>query len=109
MNFWTYIVTNKKYGTLYIGYTDEIYRRTYEHKQKIIAGFTKKYGLNKLVYYEPHETREQAKIREKQIKEWKRDWKINLIENFNPHWQDLLSSLDQELSCGIMDPNLRRG
>ena len=88
-----YIMTNKKNGTLYIGVTSNIIKRVYHHKNKLVDGFTKKYNLTKLVYYEVYETIDEAIKREKQLKNWKREWKINLIESVNPQWLDLYDSI----------------
>jgi len=88
-----YIMTNKKNGTLYIGVTSNIIKRVYHHKHKLVDGFTKKYNLTKLVYYEVYETIDEAIKREKQLKNWKREWKINLIESVNPQWLDLYDSI----------------
>jgi putative endonuclease len=88
-NFWVYILASSHYGTLYIGMTGDLIKRIWEHKQKAVAGFTKEYNVDRLVYFERHETSEDVAKREKQIKEWKRDWKINLIEHENPNWEDL--------------------
>lgn len=88
-NYYVYIMASKKNGTLYIGMTNDLIRRVYQHKAGEIEGFTKKYGIDKLVYYE-HTTDVRAAIqREKQLKEWQREWKINLIEKMNPKWDDL--------------------
>lgn len=84
-----YILTNRKNGVLYIGLTNNLKRRIYEHKKGMVEGFTKKYHLKSLVYYEVFEDINQAILREKRIKKWKRDWKIKLIESKNPQWQDL--------------------
>ncbi len=84
-----YILTNKKNGTLYIGMTGNLERRMFEHKNKMIDGFTKKYGLDKLVYFEMYQHVNDAITREKRLKSWKRQWKINLIEKDNPKWNDL--------------------
>jgi putative endonuclease len=84
-----YIITNKKYGTLYIGVTSNLVKRVYEHKNKLVDGFSKKYNLSKLVYYELFENMESAIIREKRLKKWNREWKLELIDNFNPNWEDL--------------------
>lgn len=75
--------------TLYIGVTNDLIRRVYEHKNKLIDGFTKKYNITKLVYYEVFNTSEEAIRREKQLKNWHRQWKINLIESVNKDWTDL--------------------
>lgn len=91
--FWVYILSSGHYGTLYVGMTGNLVKRIYEHKQKAVEGFTKDYDVTNLVYFERHDTPEMAATREKQIKEWKRDWKINLIEQSNPHWNDLYESI----------------
>ena len=88
-----YIMANKKRGTLYVGYTKNLQRRVNEHKEKKIEGFTKKYGLDKLVYYEHFRVPQAAIAREKNIKAWKREWKLRLIEEFNPEWNDLFFEL----------------
>jgi len=84
-----YILTNKRNGTLYTGVTGYLVERTWEHKEKLVPGFTEKYGIGYLVWYEVHASPDAAIIREKQIKKWKRAWKVDLIENFNPAWSDL--------------------
>lgn len=84
-----YIVTNKKNGTLYIGSTNDLYRRATEHKQSLIKGFSKQYGLTKLVYAEPCPDVTTALLAERRYKKYKRQWKINLIEKMNPNWDDL--------------------
>jgi putative endonuclease len=78
---------------LYIGSTDNLIRRVWEHRAKVREGFTKKYGVDKLVWYEVHETREGAFRRERQLKKWNRAWKLRLIERFNPGWRDLYDEL----------------
>ncbi len=93
MDAFVYILANKKYGALYIGVTSNLTKRIYEHKEKLLAGFTKRYGVSRLVYYERSNNISSAIEREKQLKRWHRDWKINLIESFNPDWNDLWSSL----------------
>ena len=85
-------MTNKS-KTLYIGITSDLYRRVFEHKQKFVNGFTKKYNINKLVYYEITNDVNAAIVREKQIKRWRREKKIKLIEGFNPEWRDLSMEL----------------
>jgi putative endonuclease len=84
-----YLLASKPYGTLYVGSTFELARRVWQHKTRAIPGFTTKYGVDRLVWFETHERLETALVRERQIKKWKRDWKINLIERENPHWADL--------------------
>lgn len=91
--FYVYLLASKPYGTLYIGMTTKLLRRVWEHKNKLVPGFTRKYGVDRLVWFEVHEDREAALHREKQMKEWKRDWKIELIERDNPHWLDLYRNL----------------
>jgi len=87
--YYVYMLTNKNNRVLYIGITNDLPRRIYEHKNKLINGFTKKYNLNKLIYYETTEDIFSALEREKQLKNWHREWKLNLINNFNPKWIDL--------------------
>lgn len=89
MNYFIYILASKKNGTLYIGMTNNLFKRVYEHKQKKVEGFTKKYNINKLVYFEEYNTPTEAIIREKRLKKWKREWKLKLIEDKNPLWIDL--------------------
>ena len=84
-----YILASKRNGTLYVGVTSDLPDRMVEHKQGLIEGFTKRYKVHHLVYYEMRETMPQAIRREKQIKDWKRLWKIGLIESMNPEWLDL--------------------
>ena len=86
---YVYILTNKSNKVLYIGVTNNLSRRVYEHKNKLVEGFTKKYKLTRLVYYEIGDSIEDAIRREKQFKNWHRDWKMNLISQFNPEWKDL--------------------
>ncbi len=93
MAFYVYIVTNKKYGVLYTGMTDDINKRAWMHREHILPGFSDKYNCERLVWYEVHESRENAFTRERQIKEWKRAWKIEMIENMNPSWNDLAEEL----------------
>lgn len=84
-----YIMASHKRGTLYVGVTSNLIQRVWQHKEGIALGFTQKYGVKKLVYYELHECIESAILREKQIKKWHRQWKINLIHHTNPDWDDL--------------------
>ena len=84
-----YILASEKYGTLYIGVTSDLIKRIWEHKNDLVAGFTKQYGVHTLVWFELHGTMESAISREKALKAWKRDWKSNLIEATNANWRDL--------------------
>ncbi|HXP06425.1 MAG TPA: GIY-YIG nuclease family protein [Stellaceae bacterium] len=88
-----YLLSSKPRGTLYVGSTSDLVRRVWEHKIKAIPGFTAKYGVHRLVWFEIHESLAAAAQRERRIKEWKRVWKIELIETDNPHWIDLYPSL----------------
>ena len=92
-NYYVYILTNKPNGTLYIGVTNDLARRIYEHRNKLINGFTKKYNLKKLIYFEVFDRIEDAILREKRLKKWNRQWKIELIEKTNPNWIDLYERL----------------
>lgn len=87
--FYVYILASQRNGTLYIGLTNDIERRIAEHKNKIYQGFTAKYNVNMLIYFEEHDTYDEAVTREKQLKKWKRIWKLNLIGKENPDWKDL--------------------
>ena len=89
MNCYVYLLASRKHGTLYIGVTNDLIRRVYEHKNKLLPGFTSKYEIDRLVWFEDHDNPSSAIAREKQIKKWRRDWKINLIEGGNPDWRDL--------------------
>jgi putative endonuclease len=87
--FCVYIMTNQPRGTLYIGVTSDLPKRVWQHKNKVVEGFTAEYELDQLVYYERCSDAEQAILREKRLKNWKRQWKLQLIENNNPKWDDL--------------------
>jgi len=89
MSFWVYMLASRRNGTLYIGMTDDLVRRVWQHQTGAIAGFTRKYGVKMLVWYEQHESREVALQRERQMKKWNRAWKVQTIEKFNPQWIDL--------------------
>ena len=91
--YWVYILASYRNGTLYIGVTNNLMRRVWEHKNDFIKGFTHKYRVHMLVYYEPCESIESAIIREKQLKVWHRKWKIRLIEEMNPEWKDLYEEI----------------
>jgi putative endonuclease len=88
-----YILASKRNGTLYIGVTSDLIKRVWEHKNDLVEGYTKQYGVHQLVYFEMHEDMESAIQREKQLKKWNRDWKIDLIEKDNLEWADLYDSL----------------
>lgn len=88
-----YILASQRNGTLYTGVTSDIAKRVWEHKERSAKGFTKEYRVEKLVYYELHEDMYEAITREKQIKKWNRDWKIELIEKDNPEWRDLYDTI----------------
>lgn len=92
-NYYIYIITNKKGGVLYIGITHDLRKRIYQHKNKTIEGFSSRYNLVKLVYFEHHTKKWDAAERERKLKNWKRQWKIELIEKTNPNWDDLYDSL----------------
>ncbi len=93
MSFFAYILASRRNGTLYIGMTDDLVRRVWQHRTGLVAGFTKQYGVKMLVWYELHETRESAFQRERQLKKWNRAWKLRLIEKFNPQWRDLADEI----------------
>jgi putative endonuclease len=88
-----YILASKRNGTLYIGVTSDLVKRVWEHKSDLVEGFTKQYQVHQLVWYETSESMESVITREKQLKEWKRQWKVDLIEKANPYWNDLYPSL----------------
>ncbi|HPR53288.1 MAG TPA: GIY-YIG nuclease family protein [Deltaproteobacteria bacterium] len=90
---YVYILANKRNGTLYVGVTSDITKRIYEHKNNLIEGFSKRYNVHELVYYEVHDNIESAILREKQIKKWNRRWKLRLIEEMNPEWRDLYQEI----------------
>ena len=91
--YYVYILASKRNGILYIGITNNLMNRVYQHKQGMVKGFTKKYHVDKLVYYEETNNVNSAISREKQMKKWKRNWKISLIERTNPEWKDLYNNL----------------
>jgi putative endonuclease len=91
--FYVYLLASEPNETLYAGVTSDLVKRVWEHKTKAVAGFTAKYGVDRLMWFEHHEDWESAIRREKQIKEWQRNWKIELIERENPHWLDLYRDL----------------
>ena len=91
--FYVYIMTSRRNGTLYIGMSSNLVQRVWNHKNNMVEGFTEKYKVKHLVYYEVHDSAESAIIREKQIKKWRRKWKLRLIEEQNPRWEDLYSKI----------------
>jgi len=97
-DFYVYIMASQRNGTLYIGVTSDLVKRVYEHKNNVVEGFTRKYGIHVLVYYEKHLSAESAIRREKRLKSWKRQWKLALIEKDNPKWLDLYPNITG--SCG---------
>lgn len=95
-SYYVYILASQRNGTLYIGVTNDLIRRVQEHKSGEVAGFTKKYKVNRLVYFEDADDVDVAIYREKQLKKWKRAWKLKLIEQDNPEWRDLYNEIMQE-------------
>jgi putative endonuclease len=93
MGFWVYILASRRGGTLYVGVTRDLIRRVFEHREGLVPGFTKRYGIKMLVYYERHDTARAAIQREKNIKHWPREWKIDLILSINPDWHDLYNDI----------------
>ena len=92
-HYYVYILASKIGGTLYIGVTNNLIRRVQEHREKLVDGFTKQYNVTKLVYFETHTDVEAAITREKQMKKWNRAWKVRLIEESNPNWDDLYNQI----------------
>ncbi len=90
---YVYILASKPYGTLYIGATSDLVGRVWQHRENVVEGFTQKYDVHRLVWYEIHERMDAAILREKQLKKWNRDWKIRLIESENPDWSDRFPQL----------------
>ncbi len=93
MAFFVYMLASKRNGTLYVGMTDDLVKRVWQHRSEIVPGFTKRYGVKTLVWHETHESRESAFVREREIKKWDRDWKLDLIERTNPDWRGLWGEL----------------
>ncbi len=104
--FSVYILANKRNGTLYTGVTGDLVYRVQQHKNAKINGFTKEYGVKTLVYYELFENPEHAILREKQIKAWKRAWKLRVIEKINPQWKDLYEDIKEENNQTGFQPSL---
>ena len=95
MAYHVYMLASGRHGTLYVGVTNDLARRIHEHKEKLIKGFTSQYGVTCLVWYETYERIDEAIAREKALKKWHRDWKVRLIEEMNPEWEDLYLTLNQ--------------
>ena len=93
MGFWVYILASGRGGTLYVDVTNNLIRRIFEHREGLVPGFTKRYGVKMLIYYERHDTAAAAIQREKNIKHWPREWKIDLILSINPDWNDLYEEI----------------
>ena len=91
--YWVYILASRKHGTIYIGVTNDLVRRIYQHKNKMSRGFTSQYSVGLLVWFEAYDDITTAIEREKELKKWRREWKINLIERDNPNWDDLYDSI----------------
>ena len=91
--YYAYILASDRNGTLYIGVTNDLVRRIHEHRESVVDGFTKKYGVHRLVYFEAFDYGQAAIQRERTMKHWKRDWKIALIEENNPDWRDLFEGI----------------
>ena len=93
MSYFVYLLASKKNGTLYVGVTGDLKKRVWEHNNDFVEGFSKKYRVHNLVYFEEHTNVKQAILRVKQIKRWKRYWKIKLIDQMNPNWDDLFEKI----------------
>ena len=92
-SYYVYILASRRNGTLYIGVTNDLVRRMSEHKAKLVSGFTRRYGVDKLVYFEEYASILEARARERTLKRWQRAWKLELIEKLNPQWRDLTEEL----------------
>ncbi len=95
LSYFVYLMASRRHGTLYLGVTNDLVRRAYEHKTKTVPGFMSRYGVDRLVWLEPHDDVEAAIVREKELKKWRRDWKIRLIEESNPNWHDLYEGISR--------------
>jgi len=95
MAFYVYILASRQRGTLYTGVTNDLARRVFEHRERLLRGFTRKYGVTRLVYYETFDSPDPALARERRLKRWNREWKIQAIEAFNPDWRDLYDDLNK--------------
>jgi putative endonuclease len=103
-----YMLASKRDGILYVGVTSDLAKRMAEHSQGLFSGFTRRYGIKILVYYEMHETMDAAIRREKQMKEWRRAWKVRLIETMNPEWRNLFDPETGEIGFGPADAARKR-
>ena len=95
MPYYVYLLASRKNGTLYLGVTRDLIRRTYQHKRKLTPGFTARYGVNRLVWYEVFDDPTNAIVREKELKKWRREWKIRLIKDMNSEWRDLYDEISR--------------
>jgi putative endonuclease len=95
MSYHVYMLASRRHGTLYLGVTNNLARRVWEHKTKAVPGFSAKYGVDRLVWYECYDRIDEAIAREKALKKWRRDWKLRLIEEMNPEWEDLYLGLNR--------------
>ena len=95
MAYYVYLLASERNGTLYLGVTNDLVRRIYEHKNKIVRGFTQRYGVSRMVWFEIYDDPTSAIIREKDIKKWRRAWKMRLIEESNPQWVDLYDQINR--------------
>jgi putative endonuclease len=93
MSFYVYMLASRRNGTLYVGMTDDLVRRVWQHREGVIPGFTKQYDVKILVWHEQHSSRESAFERERRMKKWNRSWKMRVIESLNPHWRDLYDQI----------------
>ena len=91
--FYVYMLASQQNGTLYTGMTSDLVKRVWQHRNGVVEGFTKRYGVKRLVFYEIHQSAESAITREKQIKKWRRKWKLRIIEKDNPYWEDLYDKI----------------
>ena len=98
---YVYLLASQRNGTLYVGVTSDLLRRVWQHKNDVRDGFTKEYGVHRLVYYEVHDDIQDAIAREKRIKKWNRSWKLEMIESMNPIWRDLYDELDANPNPGL--------
>jgi len=94
-SYWVYMLASSRNGTLYIGVTSRLAARVWEHREELAAGFTRRYHVHRLVWFEQHATGEAAITREKQIKKWRRAWEVEMIERDNPYWNDLFPTLHE--------------